>query len=294
MAKGARQLDLRIEVQTPENIAFQYRVAGPFRRLPAYLVDVAVRGLLTFGFVMLFIMAFGSVGLAGLGFGLGLAYWFAMSWFYGGLFETYWNGQTPGKRMFGLRVVCVDGRPINGVQAILRNILRAADSLPVVPLPGMEQAMPILPLYLVGVITPLFNARYQRLGDLVCGTMVIAEEKQYGATIIQMKDPEAIQLAAALPANLQVSRPLGRALVKYVSRRAAFGAERRAEIARRLGEALAAQYNLPRQLSYDLLLCALYYRAFIADRFDAPLEQPRASKSTTLTSSHKRTQMATD
>jgi uncharacterized RDD family membrane protein YckC len=276
MAKGHNQLDLRIEVQTPENIAFQYRVAGPFRRLPAYLVDLAIRGLLTFGVAMLLITLFGSIGQAGLGLGLGLAYWFAMSWFYGGLFETYWNGQTPGKRMFGLRVVCADGRPINGAQAVLRNILRAADALPVVPLPGMEQAVPILPLYLVGVITPLFNARYQRLGDLVCGTMVIAEEKQYGATMVQMKDPEAIHLAAQLPANLQVSRSLGRALVKYVSRRAAFGAERRAEIARRLGEALASQYVLPRQLSYDLLLCALYYRAFIADRVDAGLEQPRA------------------
>jgi uncharacterized RDD family membrane protein YckC len=280
MAKGQDQLDLRIEVQTPENIAFQYRAAGPFRRLPAYLVDVAIRGLLTFAVGMLFIMLFGSVGLAGLGIGLGLAGWFAMSWFYGGLFESYWNGQTPGKRMFGLRVVCVDGRPINGAQAVLRNILRAADALPVVPVPGMPQAVPILPLYLVGVITPLFNARYQRLGDLVCGTMVIAEEKQYGATMIQMRDPEAIQLAATLPANLQVSRPLGRALVKYVSRRAAFGVERRAEIARRLGEVLALQYNLPRQLSYDLLLCALYYRAFIADRVDAALDQPRASKPT--------------
>jgi uncharacterized RDD family membrane protein YckC len=245
MAKGHDQLDLRIEVQTPENIAFQYRAAGPFRRLPAYLVDVAIRGLLTFAVGMLFIMLFGSVGLAGLGIGLGLAGWFAMSWFYGGLFESYWNGQTPGKRMFGLRVVCVDGRPINGAQAVLRNILRAADALPVVPVPGMPQAVPILPLYLVGVITPLFNARYQRLGDLVCGTMVIAEEKQYGATMIQMRDPE-----------------------------------RRAEIARRLGEVLALQYNLPRQLSYDLLLCALYYRAFIADRVDAALDQPRASKPT--------------
>jgi hypothetical protein len=106
--------------------------------------------------------------------------------------------------------------------------------------------------------------------------MVIAEEKQYGATMIPMKDAEAIQLAAQLPANLQVSRQLGRALVKYVSRRGAFGAERRAEIARRLGEVLAFQHNLPNQLSYDLLLCALYYRAFIADRIDAEPVRPRA------------------
>lgn len=277
MAKGQKQLDLRIEVQTPENIAFQYRVAGPFRRLPAYLIDIIVRGVLAAGFAVLFMMMFRSVGLDGLGAGLGLACWFVMSWFYGGLFEAYWNGQTPGKRMFGLRVVGIDGRPVNGVQAVLRNILRAADSLPVVPLPMTGLPVPILPLYLVGLVTPLLNARYQRLGDLVCGTMVVAEEKQYGATMIQMKDPEVIQLAAQLPANLQVSRSLGRALVKYVSRRGAFSRERRAEIARRLGDALAVQYNLPRQTSYDLLLCALYYRAFIPDHLEAaPLNpEPR-------------------
>jgi hypothetical protein len=138
--------------------------------------------------------------------------------------------------------------------------------------------MPILPLYLVGLVTPMFNSRYQRLGDLVCGTMVVVEEKQYGATLIPMQDREAIQLAAQLPPHLQVSRSLGRALVKYVSRRAAFSRERRAEIARRLGEVLVERYNLPPQTSHDLLLCALYYRAFIADRNDASAEPPARKK----------------
>src|SRR5687767_1931680 len=123
MAKGQRQLDLRIEVQTPENIAFQYRVAGPFRRMPAFLIDVAIRFFITLLAALAFVMMFSTVGLEGLGVGLALTFWFAMSWFYGGFFETYWNGQTPGKRMLGLRVVCVDGQPINGLQAVLRNIL---------------------------------------------------------------------------------------------------------------------------------------------------------------------------
>jgi uncharacterized RDD family membrane protein YckC len=277
MADRNRQLDLRIEVQTPENIAFQYRVAGPFRRLPAYLVDVGIRALLTAGFAATVAISLGSLGLAGLGAGLGLAFWFVMSWFYGGLFETYWNGQTPGKRMFSLRVVGVDGRPINAAQAILRNILRAADSLPVVPVPG-GPPVPIVPLYLVGLVTPMFNARFQRLGDLVCGTMVVVEEKQYGATMIQIKEPEVIELAGRLPAGVRVSRSLGRALVKYVSRRKSFGRERRSEIAQRLGEALVEQYRLPPETNHDLLLCALYYRAFIADAIDASADVPRGAK----------------
>ena len=51
-------------------------------------------------------------------------------WFYGGLFETFWNGQTPGKRLLGIRVITLDGQPINALQAILRNVLRIVDAQP--------------------------------------------------------------------------------------------------------------------------------------------------------------------
>src|SRR5215469_7519516 len=89
-------IDTRIEIVTPENIAFQYRVAGPFRRLPAYLIDVLVKlGVITILWVLL-TFGFGIIGQIGVGFGLGLVAWFLLDWFYGGLFETYWNGQTPG------------------------------------------------------------------------------------------------------------------------------------------------------------------------------------------------------
>ena len=53
-----------------------------------------------------------------------------LSWFYVGLFEALWNGQTPGKRLMGIRVVSVEGQPITPFQAILRNILRVVDAQP--------------------------------------------------------------------------------------------------------------------------------------------------------------------
>ena len=93
------QIDTRIEIVTPENIAFQYRVAGPFRRLPAFLIDVAIRvGVAIVGMIA-FMLASRSAGVVGPGFGLGLLLWFGLTWFYGGLFEALWNGQTPGKRL---------------------------------------------------------------------------------------------------------------------------------------------------------------------------------------------------
>ncbi len=35
MTTGSAPIDTRVELVTPENIAFQYRLAGPFRRVGA-------------------------------------------------------------------------------------------------------------------------------------------------------------------------------------------------------------------------------------------------------------------
>jgi uncharacterized RDD family membrane protein YckC len=259
-------IDTRIEIVTPENIAFQYRVAGPFRRLPAYLTDVLIRVGVVFVLLIVLSVTFGFVGHGGVGIGLWLVAWFLLDWFYGGLFETYWNGQTPGKRMMRIRVVSDEGQPINGWQAVLRNFLRSADSLP----PVFEFAdLPIsFPTYLLGLLTATMNDRYQRLGDLAAGTMVIIEEPQRHYGMAPINEPEAIRLAGDLPASFRASRGLARALAAYVQRRQTFPWRRRIEIAMHIGEPLRERFGLPPNVNYDLLLCALYYRTFIADRVD--------------------------
>jgi uncharacterized RDD family membrane protein YckC len=262
MPNGAEQLDTRIEIVTPENIAFQYRVAGPFRRLPAYLLDALLRVVLIVAGSIIISFTFGVVGLAGLGIGLSLILWFVLSWFYGGLFETFWNGQTPGKRLMRIRVVSVDGQPINGIQATLRNFLLVVDALP--PFFIFDR-IPI-PLFQVGLLSALMNNRFQRLGDLAAGTMVVVEEGHWLRGLTQLSDPEVIQLAAQIPVNFLVKRPLARALSAYVERRGSFAWGRRMEIARHVAELLREEFNLPPNTNLDLLLCALYYRTFITER----------------------------
>lgn len=273
MLPVARQLDSRVEIITPENIAFQYRLAGPFQRLPAYLIDAVIKIVASVAVLLAFSLAGGMVGAAGVGIGMTLVAWFLLSWFYGGLFETFWNGQTPGKRLLGLRVVTVDGQPINALQAVLRNVLRAADAMPVVPWPGLELPVPIVPLYLVGLASAMYSQRFQRLADLACGTIVVVEQRQRTHGIVRIDEPEVIELAALLPAKCVVERKLAQALAMYVERRRRLGVIRRAEIASALGEPLRQRYELPASTNADTLLCALYYRAFVADR--ANLE-PRA------------------
>ena len=123
MIGSRKQLDISVEIVTPENIAFRYRVAGPFRRLPAYLIDVALRVVTIVCVAIMLRVILGAASLPDTSIGIVLSLLFLLEWFYGGLFETFWNGQTPGKRLLGLRVVSIDGQPIHGWQAITRSTL---------------------------------------------------------------------------------------------------------------------------------------------------------------------------
>jgi uncharacterized RDD family membrane protein YckC len=295
MAAEAKQLDDTIEIVTPENIAFEYRVAGPFRRMLAYLVDVILRIVVFFAVMMALYIAMAwiayMVGAAAAtifsftnGF-LAVLYFFS-SWLYGGLFETFMNGQTPGKRLLGIRVLTVEGQPVNGMQAIVRNILRTIDVLPLLPIqaiPGMDELLGdevpinyILPSYMVGLIFTAASPRFQRLGDLVCGTMVVVEERQWLTGVIKLDDPRAAQLAEYIPVNFTVNRSMARAISAYVDRRRFFSPARRREVARHLADPLLRLFQLPPDTSHDLLLCALYYRTFVAVRPEERSFKPMA------------------
>lgn len=267
MAESNGQLDTHIEIVTPENIAFHYRVAGPFRRLPAFLIDLAIRLVVAVAGFLLAIFLFGAADLDELGMGLTLLLWFSLAWFYGGLFEAFWNGQTPGKRVMRIRVVSVEGQPITPLQAVLRNILREVDAQP-------------LWLYQVGLLAAMSNQRFQRLGDLACGTMVVVEEPRRLQGLVRSGEPEALHVASLIPPSFQPSRSLALALAAYVERRRLFPWGRRIEIAHHLGEPLRQKFQLPANTDLDLLLCGLYHRAFIADRGeslgDSPFARPTA------------------
>ena len=252
MADTAAQLDTRIAVVTPENIAFDYRLAGPFRRLLAYIIDLIVRGIVFWAAAIGIGIVFGMAGLGGFGVMILLLLWFAMDWFYGGILETYWNGQTVGKKLMRLRVMTINGQPINGMQAMIRNFLRLVDGQPV-------------STCLVGALATMSNKRFQRIGDLTGGTMVVVEDRNWRYGLVRLDEPAVASLAADLPAGYDIPRSLGQALAAYVERRRFFSPARRADIARHVADPLRVRFGLPPETGHDLLLCALYYRTFITD-----------------------------
>jgi uncharacterized RDD family membrane protein YckC len=263
-------LDTKIRVATPENIAFEYSIAGPFRRLPAYLLDVIVKfaalGLLVFLMAIGLGSVLGELGMAATQVLLLLGL-FVTSWFYGAAFETWANGRTVGKWVFGLRVVSTDGHAINGSQALLRNLVMAADMLPPCFVMQAEDFPGIpLPTYLAAMISMALTKRQQRLGDLAAGTMVVVDERAWAFATTKVDDPRAHALASFIPPGFQPSPTLARAIAAYVERRRYLSGPRRAEIARHVAGPLLDQFGFRSDIDPDLLIVALYWRTFWADR----------------------------
>ena len=261
MPRQLNQIDTSIEIVTPENISFQYEVAGPFRRLPAFIIDFAVRLMI----IALAVIAISFlVGFVGTIVTYLIAY-FVLEWFYGAVLETYWNGQTIGKRLTRIRVLTVDGQPINGLQAMLRNLMRLADMMPLIPLSVLGDETPgVFVSCFVGLSFSLMSKRYQRLGDLVCGTIVVVEERRILLAADYAKDKTIVACAAALPANLQLSRRASKALATYAERRKYLSPSRRIEIASYFVEPIIQRFGLPTDADYDLIMRAMYYRTYVS------------------------------
>jgi uncharacterized RDD family membrane protein YckC len=153
------------EVITTEKVPFTYRVAGLGSRFLAWLIDLAVIVLLVFASMMAGMVA--EMGRAGLFLAIVMVWTFVLQWGYFLLFEWLWQGQTPGKRLLGIRVVHWQGTSISFFQAAVRNILRVVDGLPLL-------VVDILPLlYGIGFLVAACNRENRRLGDLAAGTLVV-------------------------------------------------------------------------------------------------------------------------
>lgn len=169
-ADSAPIAGLQFDVETPENVVLSYDLAGPAVRLAAFLVDTLIRA----GFMLVAIVFLScagvSLGLFGIAQGLLLVLWFVMEWCYFAFCEGFFSGRTIGKRSFGLRVISASGTPITFSSAMLRNLVRFADSLPV-----FGAGFTGIPMYGIGFIVMMFSRNLQRCGDIAAKTVVIRE-----------------------------------------------------------------------------------------------------------------------
>ena len=158
-------IDTQAHIETPENVRLTFRLAGPGTRLGAYLIDLLIRFAVVWGMSIVIGITAPFLMSSGLSIGLMLLGLFLIEWFYGCVFEGFWSGRTPGKYVMGLRVIKDGGYPISFFDAVLRNLLRAADALPL--------------FYGAGLIAMLATRRMQRLGDVLAGTIVVREQREH-------------------------------------------------------------------------------------------------------------------
>jgi len=162
----------QLYIDTPEQVELQFAVAGIGSRFVAQLLDMLIICVTLVIEALLFVWAASNapqtqsaaLDTAGKWFVAILIFLnFAFVVGYFALFEAYWHGQTPGKRVMKLRVIKDSGRQITFFEALARNVLRLIDFMP--------------QIYLAGVITMLCNKQNKRLGDLAAGTLVVHESR---------------------------------------------------------------------------------------------------------------------
>jgi uncharacterized RDD family membrane protein YckC len=242
-------LDTTVHLVTPERIVFHYPLAGPFRRLLAYLVDFAILiALVITAAIVSIVLSLGSPS----GLGLVFVAFFLLNWGYRVVFEAFFNGQTLGKRVLVIRVVSDRGVPITGAQAVLRNVVGAVDGM--IPF-----------FFLPGLASMFLTPRFQRLGDLAAGTMVVVEERHTRGGVARVKSPAVDALLPWLPMRIAAGPELSRALSDYAKRRDRFNSAVRESIARPLARPLRARFGLPDDASGDAILCAVYHRLFLGE-----------------------------
>src|SRR5579863_385706 len=148
-------------IETPEQLRLDFAVAGIGSRFLALAIDTLIQ-------IAIMIASLIVIGVLGLRWQPSVwviasasAGFFLLFYGYFAFFEILWNGQTPGKRAIGIRVVKDSGRPLTAAESIGRNLLRTVDQLPA--------------FYAVGMASALLTSGNKRLGDLVAGSMVVRE-----------------------------------------------------------------------------------------------------------------------
>lgn len=244
-------IDTTATVETPERVRFRYRLAGPAQRAAAWGIDVVVQLLIAAGVALVVAMLSLVPTLGDVGVGLMLLAVFVVQWLYGVIFETLMAGRTPGKAVLELRVVREDGAPARFQDFLLRNLVRAADFLPAA--------------FGLGVLVMALDPKLRRIGDLVAGTVVIAENRSRVLEAVRITPPVSEEERQALPARVDLRPEEIEVIEAFLRRRRRLNDQRAKELAAQLGPALSARTGIQAD-DWERVLTLAYARATGRDR----------------------------
>lgn len=229
------QLTQTVDIETPELVVVSYTIAGFGSRIYAGLIDLLIC-FATFVAAVIAIVALGpssardDTGMSGAwAIAITVIFQFIILWGYYLLFEGLMDGQTPGKRMLGLRAVRDGGYSVGFSASAVRNLMRIVDSQPVFT-------------YAIGITSIGVTKSGKRLGDIVAGTLVVREtmvRQPVRPPSRSRREPSGPATATALLDDTELQL-----LARWADRRAELDPERRREltnqVANRLRRALPA------------------------------------------------------
>jgi uncharacterized RDD family membrane protein YckC len=248
----------QLNIETPEQVDLRFPIAGIGSRFLAILADTILQFFVLFVMWLVFFLILSAAPKTGPSIASDISstaakwivagivlFFFLLYWGYFSLFEAFWNGQTPGKRLLKIRVIKDSGRQITLFEALARNLLRVIDSLP--------------SFYLVGVITMLCNLEQKRLGDLVAGTIVVHERTDeqpllshssrtftaslYPQPLETPRQPEAPLVPADAISRLDANDL--NVIDTFFSRALDLDLDKRAEIAGRMAQRMSEKMQVP-------------------------------------------------
>ena len=227
----------KLIIETPEQTSIEFPLAGIGSRFLAIVIDTIFQVLAAIALGLIFAaLLFGlraavpgppsSAGVWAIA--VMILLYFLLFYGYFILFESMWNGQTPGKRLTHIRVIKDSGQPITAIDAVGRNLLRLIDQLPAA--------------YGIGVLCAWISPQSKRLGDYVAGTVVVHEKPLQ--TVALRWDAPAQAPAHAYGASRLTPEEF--ALVEtFLARREALDAAVRYETAYGIVSRIQAKLTLP-------------------------------------------------
>lgn len=231
----------RLFIDTPENVVLEAEVAGFGSRCIAALLDYLFVIVVMVVLYLLFASALrnNTPDDPTVATGLFVLIQFLIISFYHLIFEFLWNGQTPGKRRIGLRVVQMNGMPMSASSILIRNLVRLFDFLPI--------------LYGVGLLVLFATKHTQRLGDLAARTIVVYERPRLNLNTIQENlkvEYQHISRYDLIPTNIQIvnlSQDDRRNIISYLQRRSQL--TNREQVAVMVAQPIAERMGIPGSVS---------------------------------------------
>jgi uncharacterized RDD family membrane protein YckC len=244
-------MDRTLAVRTPESIAFSYELAGIGSRFLAVALDFAIQiGVMTLIIVVFAILSAGdpaqkaaaaaaksphwAVNVA-IGFIVFVVFLILFGYFI--LFEAFWNGQTPGKRALGIRVVRDGGYPLDFTASLVRNLIRVGEAA--------------FGSYAIAAVSAMLSPENKRLGDMAAGTIVVRDARMESPERLLAQVREAPSFAATAYASGEERELIHR----FLDRRAGLEPQRRRWIAHQLAERVRGRVPIElRELGDEELL----------------------------------------